>query len=87
MVGIISVVIGGHFGGGDHFDDGDHFGGGTVGRIGLAKFHRKLSYSMGIDSAERFVFSFMYLNAQFRTKTQFTFRMKKVESSLLVRLH
>ena len=26
MVGIISVVIGGHFGGGDHFDGGDHFG-------------------------------------------------------------
>ena len=30
MVGIISVVIGGHFGGGDHFDGGDHFGGGTA---------------------------------------------------------
>ena len=30
MVGIISVVIGGHFGGGDHFDGEDHFGGGTV---------------------------------------------------------
>ena len=29
MVGIISVVIGGHLGGGDHFDGGDHFGGGT----------------------------------------------------------
>ena len=29
MVGIISVVIGGHFGGGDHFDGGDHFGGST----------------------------------------------------------
>ena len=29
MVGIISVVIGGHFGGGDHFDGGNHFGGGT----------------------------------------------------------
>ena len=29
MVGIISVVIGGHFGGEDHFDGGDHFGGGT----------------------------------------------------------
>ena len=28
--GIISVVIGGHFGGGDHFDGGDHFGGGTA---------------------------------------------------------
>ena len=54
-------------------------------RIGLATFHRKLSYSMGIDSAERFVFSFMDLNTQFRAKTQFTFRMKKVESSLLVR--
>ena len=26
-IGIISVVIGGHFGGGDHFDGGDHFGG------------------------------------------------------------
>ena len=32
MVGIISVVIGGHFGGGDHFDGGDHFGGGTRSR-------------------------------------------------------
>ena len=29
MAGIISVVIGGHFGGGDHFDGGDHFGGGN----------------------------------------------------------
>ena len=29
MVGIISVVIGVHFGGGDHLDGGDHFGGGT----------------------------------------------------------
>ena len=29
VVGIISVVIGGHFGGEDHFDGGDHFGGGT----------------------------------------------------------
>ena len=29
VMGIISVVIGGHFGGGDHFDGGDHFGGGT----------------------------------------------------------
>ena len=28
--GIISVMIGGHFGGGDHFDGGDHFGGGTM---------------------------------------------------------
>jgi len=27
-IGIISVVIGGHFGGGDYFDGGDHFGGG-----------------------------------------------------------
>ena len=27
--GIISVVIGGHFGGGDHFDGEDHFRGGT----------------------------------------------------------
>ena len=27
--GIISVVIEGHFGGGDHFDGVDHFGGGT----------------------------------------------------------
>ena len=30
MVVIISVVIWGHFGGGDHFDGGDHFGGGTI---------------------------------------------------------
>ena len=29
VVGIISVMIGGPFGGGDHFDGGDHFGGGT----------------------------------------------------------
>ena len=29
VVGIIWVVIGGHFGGRDHFDGGDHFGGGT----------------------------------------------------------
>ena len=31
--GIISVVIGDHFGGGDHFDGGDHFGGGTEPRL------------------------------------------------------
>ena len=30
VVGIISVMIGDHFGGGDHFDGGDHFGGGTA---------------------------------------------------------
>ena len=29
MVVIISLVIAGHFGGGDHFDGGDHFAGGT----------------------------------------------------------
>ena len=29
VVGIISVVIGGYFGGGDHLDGGDHVGGGT----------------------------------------------------------
>ena len=33
--GIISVVIGDHFGGGDHFDDGDHFGGGTAPGISI----------------------------------------------------
>ena len=37
VVGIISVVIGGHFGGGDHFDGGDHFGGGTLGVISVAE--------------------------------------------------
>ena len=39
--GIISVVIGGHLGGGDHFDGGDHFGGGTElllpSRVSLAR--------------------------------------------------
>ena len=30
VVGINSVLIGGHFGGGDHYDGGDHFGGGTT---------------------------------------------------------
>ena len=35
--GIISVVIGGHFGGGDHFDGGDHyFCGGTTLASGLS---------------------------------------------------
>ena len=42
---------------------------------------------MRIDAAERFAFSFIYGNAQFRTKTQSTFRTKNVDSSLLVRLH
>ena len=32
-------------------------------------------------------FSFMYRNTQFRTKTQSKFRMKKADSSPLVRLH
>ena len=34
---------------------------------------------MRIDAAERFAFSFMYGNTQFRTKTQSTFRTKKVD--------
>ena len=42
---------------------------------------------MRIDAAERYAFSFMYRNTQFRPKTQSTFRTKKVDSSLLVRLH
>ena len=42
---------------------------------------------MRIDAAERFAFSFMYGNTQFCTKTQSTFRTKKVDSSFLVRLH
>ena len=42
---------------------------------------------MRIDASERFAFSFIYGNTQFRTKTLFTFRTKKVDSSLLVRLH
>ena len=29
-IGIILVLIGGHFGGGDHYDGGDHFGFGTT---------------------------------------------------------
>ena len=33
VLGIISVVIWGHFGGGDHFDGGDHFGDGTCARL------------------------------------------------------
>ena len=36
-IGIISVVIGGHFGGGDHFDGGDHFGGGTSNLMEIVK--------------------------------------------------
>ena len=38
VVGIISVVIGGHFGGGDHFHGGDHFGGGWSPLWVLPKF-------------------------------------------------
>ena len=30
VVGVISAMIGDHFGGGDHFDGGDHFGGGGL---------------------------------------------------------
>ena len=45
---------------------------------------KSIYYSMRIDSAERFAFSFMYRNTQFRTKNQSTFRMKKVTSSFLV---
>ena len=40
-----------------------------------------------IDSAEPFVFLFIYSNTQFPTKTQSIFRMRKVDSSLLVLLH
>ena len=43
MMGIISVVIGGHFGGGDHFDGGDHFGGGT-------RFRKKIKDTEYMDN-------------------------------------
>ena len=40
VVGITSVMIGGHFGGEDHFDGGDHFGGGTSSQCcGQASFN------------------------------------------------
>ena len=39
---------------------------------------------MGIDSAERFAFSFMYSNTQLRTKKQSIFKIKKVDFSFLV---
>ena len=49
MVGIISVVIGGHFGGGDHFDGGDHFGGGTYARAGSSRIgSKKVTHSLFI---------------------------------------
>ena len=46
-------------------------------------------YSMRIDSAERFTYSFMFSNTQFCTISLpiITFRMKKVNSLFLVRLH
>ena len=47
----------------------------------------KWIYSMRIDAAERFAFSFMYGNTQFCTKTQSIFRTKKADPSFLVRLH
>ena len=47
MVGIISVVIGGHFGGGGHFDVGDHFGGGTGARIGVFDLTRETREEIG----------------------------------------
>ena len=40
----------------------------------------KWAYSMKIDSAERFTFSFKYNKTQFRTKHQSIFRMKRVDS-------
>ena len=42
---------------------------------------------MRIDASERFAFSFISGNTQFRSKTQSTFRTKKVDTSLLVTLH
>ena len=57
MVGIISVVIGDHFGGGDHFDGGDHFGGGT----GRTLFGTNwLSYPYPYTHDELFVFCFCH---------------------------
>jgi len=46
-------------------------------------------YSMRIDSAECFAYSFMYSNTQSGPKNLsiITFRMKKVDSLFLVRLH
>ena len=49
-IGIISVVIGGHFGGGDHFDGGDHFGGGTGKRD--SRRHSTTSFSENVEVAE-----------------------------------
>ena len=45
------------------------------------------SINMSINSAERFVFSLIYHNTIFHTKTESTFRMKQLDSSLLVRVH
>ena len=47
MVGIISVVIGGHFGGGDHFDGGDHFGGGTYVGYTCRHLHQRIEEHKG----------------------------------------
>ena len=49
VVGIISVVIGGHFGGGDHFDGGDHFGGGTGSSRARMALCYKSEASLNID--------------------------------------
>ena len=58
MVGIISVVIGGHFGGGDHFDGGDHFGGGTP---ALRRSHSSFLSSLSNDKLTCDCFNFALL--------------------------
>ena len=42
-------------------------------------------YSMRIDSAERFAFSFIYRNAQFCPKTQSTFSMNRLTSRSVIK--
>ena len=54
--GIISVVIGGHLGGGDHFDGGDHFGGGTElllpSRVSLARLVLSCAYYFHVPATQ-----------------------------------
>ena len=47
--GIISVVIGGHFGSGDHFDGGDHFGGGIGGKKTKKKLLNKKTFQINLE--------------------------------------
>ena len=72
-IGIISVVIGGHFGGGDHFDGRDHFGGGTstdARNVKSASNERNVRVAPGKEESDTSILTLIFkLEEQVRGRT------------------